>query len=102
MVSLDKPALSSVLNGPDNKPSLLLFSALGSPPFRNIKLRSRKPTCPACGTSDQKIGQIKEIDYDQFCGGATPDWESRGLTPGDPNNRISVKVFLFLNASTLS
>ncbi|KAJ6547164.1 hypothetical protein B0H19DRAFT_1164265 [Mycena capillaripes] len=77
----------------DKKPSLLLFSALGSPPFRSIKLRSRKPTCPACGTTDQKIGKIKEIDYVQFCGGATPDWESLGLNPGDPSNRVSVKDF---------
>ncbi|KAJ7445804.1 hypothetical protein B0H11DRAFT_1746659 [Mycena galericulata] len=77
----------------DQKPSLLLFSALGSPPFRSIKLRSRKPTCPACGTSDQKVGEIKEIDYVQFCGGATPDWESRGLVAGDPDTRISAKDF---------
>ncbi|KAF7359416.1 Adenylyltransferase and sulfurtransferase UBA4 [Mycena sanguinolenta] len=77
----------------DEKPSLLLFSALGSPPFRSIKLRSRKPTCPACGSSDQKIGEIKEIDYVQFCGGATPDWESLGFSPGDPKDRVSVQDF---------
>ncbi|KAJ7208172.1 hypothetical protein B0H12DRAFT_1205988 [Mycena haematopus] len=77
----------------DEKPSLLLFSALGSPPFRSIKLRSRKPTCPACGSSDQKIGEIKEIDYVQFCGGATPDWESLGLASGTPNDRVSVQDF---------
>ncbi|KAJ7105747.1 hypothetical protein C8R43DRAFT_1140723 [Mycena crocata] len=77
----------------DQKPSLLLFSALGSPPFRSIKLRLRKPGCPACGTSEQKVSEIKEIDYVQFCGGATPDWESRGLVAGNPNDRITVKDF---------
>ncbi|KAJ7871524.1 hypothetical protein B0H14DRAFT_3083806 [Mycena olivaceomarginata] len=77
----------------DKKPSLLLFSALGSPPFRSIKLRSRKPSCPACGTAGQKIGEIREIDYVQFCGGATPDWESLGLSPGAPEDRISVQDF---------
>ncbi|KAJ6606602.1 hypothetical protein DFH09DRAFT_1120742 [Mycena vulgaris] len=77
----------------DKKPSLLLFSALGSPPFRSIKLRSRKPTCPACGNGDQKVGQINEFDYVQFCGGPTPDWESRGLFAGDLDHRISVKDF---------
>ncbi|KAJ7273342.1 hypothetical protein C8J57DRAFT_1064097 [Mycena rebaudengoi] len=77
----------------DKKPTLLLFSALGSPPFRSIKLRSRKPTCPGCGTSAEKIGEIREIDYLQFCGGATPNWESRGLVAGDPGHRIGVKDF---------
>ncbi|KAJ6488683.1 hypothetical protein C8R47DRAFT_492054 [Mycena vitilis] len=77
----------------DKKPALLLFSALGCPPFRSIKLRSRKPTCPACGTTDKKIGQIKDIDYVQFCGGATPDWESQGLSAGDPDDRVSAKDF---------
>ncbi|KAJ7702413.1 hypothetical protein B0H17DRAFT_923597 [Mycena rosella] len=77
----------------DKKPSLLLFSALGSPPFRSIKLRSRKPTCPACGNSEQKVGEIKKIDYVQFCGGPTPDWGSLGLLAGDPDHRISVKDF---------
>ncbi|KAF7338605.1 Adenylyltransferase and sulfurtransferase UBA4 [Mycena venus] len=60
----------------DKKPSLLLFSALGSPPFRSIKLRSRKATY-----------------YVQFCGGATPDWETLGLNPGDPADRVPVQDF---------
>ncbi|KAF8184991.1 hypothetical protein K438DRAFT_1907789 [Mycena galopus ATCC 62051] len=83
----------------DLKPSLLLFSALGSPPFRSVKLRSRKPTCPACGISDQKIGDIKEIDYVQFCGGATPDWESLGLSLSDSKDRISVQVVVLLSTN---
>ncbi|KAJ7043294.1 hypothetical protein C8F04DRAFT_944591 [Mycena alexandri] len=77
----------------DKKATLLLFSALGVPPFRSIKLRSRKPSCPACGSIEQKLGEIKEIDYVQFCGGATPDWERRGLSPGDPGDRVSVQDF---------
>ncbi|KAL0063709.1 hypothetical protein AAF712_009401 [Marasmius tenuissimus] len=77
----------------DGKPSLLIFSALGSPPFRSIKLRNRKPTCPACGNEEQKIGEIKEIDYVQFCGGATPNWLQRGLVEGNRNERITVKAF---------
>ncbi|KAK7023856.1 adenylyltransferase [Favolaschia claudopus] len=77
----------------DKKPSLLLFSALGSPPFRSIKLRSRKPNCPACGSADQTVGQIRDIDYVQFCGGATPDWENLGLVPGSSEDRVSVEEF---------
>ncbi|KAF5367194.1 hypothetical protein D9758_004067 [Tetrapyrgos nigripes] len=75
----------------DGTPSLLLFSALGIPPFRTIKLRSRKPTCPACGEEGQKLGEISNIDYVQFCGGAAPDWEKSGLVEGSPDRRISVK-----------
>ncbi|KAJ3744214.1 hypothetical protein DFH05DRAFT_1535507 [Lentinula detonsa] len=75
----------------DYKPTLLLFSALNTPQFRSIKLRSRKPTCPACGREGQKLGTISEIDYVQFCGGATPDWESLGLVETHPEHRIRVK-----------
>ncbi|BGP03708.1 putative URM1 activating enzyme [Rhodotorula toruloides ATCC 204091] len=32
------------------KPALHLFSPLSSAPYRTIKTRSRKPTCPTCGT----------------------------------------------------
>ncbi|KAF9067227.1 hypothetical protein BDP27DRAFT_1393112 [Rhodocollybia butyracea] len=75
----------------DSKPTLLLFSSLSTPQFRSIKLRSRKPSCPACGQEGQKIGAISEIDYVQFCGGATPDWESLGLVESNPEHRIHVK-----------
>jgi adenylyltransferase and sulfurtransferase len=74
----------------DHIPSLLLYNALSVPPFRHVKLRSRKPTCPACGTEGQKIGEIRDIDYIQFCGGERPNWESRGLTESG-EERIRVK-----------
>ncbi|KAJ7577079.1 hypothetical protein C8J56DRAFT_799308 [Mycena floridula] len=77
----------------NEKPSLLLYSALGATPFRNIKMRSRKPTCPACGIEGQRIGEIQSIDYVQFCGGSRPDWESRGLEEGDSQARIDVQHF---------
>ncbi|KAF5375527.1 hypothetical protein D9615_009176 [Tricholomella constricta] len=76
----------------DKKPTLLLFSALGSPQFRTIKLRSRKATCPACGTADDKSGIIQDTDYVQFCGGPRPDWEKRGLVNGEAGARVSSKV----------
>ncbi|OJA16471.1 hypothetical protein AZE42_06879 [Rhizopogon vesiculosus] len=75
----------------DGKASLLLFSALSVPPFRTIKLRSRKPTCAACGIEGQKIGSIEETDYVAFCGGARPNWLERGLEAGRPESRIYVK-----------
>jgi len=76
----------------DKKPSLLIYSALATPPFRSIKLRTRKPTCPACGTLEERLGTIQQIDYVQFCGGPRPDWEKRGLIIGDPAARVNVEV----------
>ncbi|KAG6826292.1 hypothetical protein H0H92_000414 [Tricholoma furcatifolium] len=66
----------------DKKPTLLLYSALGTPPFRSIKLRSRKTSCAACGTDEERIGTIQDIDYVQFCGGPRPNWEARGMEEG--------------------
>jgi adenylyltransferase/sulfurtransferase len=74
-----------------NEPSILVFSALGTPPFRRVELGSRISTCPACGDDGQKIGEIKDIDYVQFCGGQVPDWEKQGLVD-DPRLRIHAKA----------
>lgn len=76
----------------DGKPSLLIYTALAVPPFRSIKLRSRRTTCPACGVEGEKVGKIEEMDYVAFCGGERPDWVSRGLENGDSGSRIHAKV----------
>ncbi|EPQ54132.1 hypothetical protein GLOTRDRAFT_116767 [Gloeophyllum trabeum ATCC 11539] len=73
----------------EGKASLLIYSALGVPPFRSIKLRSRRPTCPACGQEGLKEGQIRDTDYVAFCGGGPPDWEKKGMMQGDPGLRIT-------------
>ena len=87
----------------DAQPSLLVYAALGVPPFRSVKLRKRRVACPACGTEGQKVGKIEEVDYVQFCGGARPDWEALGLNPGAGESRITASVrafpFLFLPSS---
>jgi len=85
------------LTHPDPTPSLLLFSALNTTPFRSIKLRSRKPTCPACGTTDQKIGQIRDIDYVRFCGGQRPNWVELGLTAAIARIPVTVRPISFLH-----
>ncbi|KAG6839008.1 hypothetical protein C0991_006610, partial [Blastosporella zonata] len=72
----------------DKKPTLLLYSVLGTPPFRSIKLRSRKPTCAACGTDEERVGTIQDVDYVQFCGGPRPDWEARGLEEAASRARV--------------
>ncbi|CAA7268163.1 unnamed protein product [Cyclocybe aegerita] len=71
----------------DQNPSLLLFSALGSPPFRSIKLRSKKTTCTACSNPSESLANVPSTDYVQFCGGASPDWVERGLANGEAGHR---------------
>ncbi|TFK86712.1 hypothetical protein K466DRAFT_663574 [Polyporus arcularius HHB13444] len=75
----------------DGKPSLLMFSALGMPPFRSVKLRSRRAACPACGVEGETVGKIEETDYVAFCGGERPDWVARGLVEGTEDSRIRAK-----------
>jgi len=77
-----------IITGLHGKSSLLLFSALGTPAFRSVKLRSRKLTCPACGKEGRKMGEIRSIDYVAFCGGPRPDWETRGLADDGDATRI--------------
>lgn len=76
----------------DRKPTLLIYSALGFPQFRHVKLRSRKKTCPACGVEGNKIGEISSTDYITFCGGPRPDWVVRGLESQNDGRRIGPKV----------
>ncbi|KAI0759563.1 hypothetical protein BD413DRAFT_596195 [Trametes elegans] len=75
----------------DGKPSLLMYSALSVPPFRSVKLRARRATCPACGIEGEKAGTIAQTDYVAFCGGERPDWVSRGLVDGDSQHRIRAR-----------
>lgn len=76
----------------EGKPNLLLFSALSATPFRTIKIRTRRPTCPACGKEGERIGTIAETDYVAFCGGDRPDWVVLGSQPGDPERRLRATV----------
>jgi len=69
----------------------MIFSAMSMPPFRTIKLRARKPTCPACGEDGQRLGTVHETDYIAFCGGPRPDWQARGLISGNPSDRMSAQ-----------
>ncbi|PPQ96256.1 hypothetical protein CVT26_005583 [Gymnopilus dilepis] len=72
-------AIKIILGKEDQSSSLLLFSAFATPPFRSVKLRRRKPTCPACSNPDGCLGST---DYIQFCGGVRPDWIIQGRIPG--------------------
>lgn len=56
-------------------PSLLLFSAYGSPPFRSVRLRTRRQNCMACSATASVTLQSLlsgSLDYVQFCGVTQP------------------------------
>ncbi|EKM78574.1 hypothetical protein AGABI1DRAFT_40960 [Agaricus bisporus var. burnettii JB137-S8] len=89
--ALETIKLVTGLHSADRKPSMTLFSALGSPPFRYIKLRSRKADCFACGRKDFSLDMIAETDYVQVCGGPRPNWIERGLVDGVAGYRATVK-----------
>ncbi|KAF8170113.1 hypothetical protein BJ912DRAFT_998242 [Pholiota molesta] len=75
----------------DPNPTLLLFSALGTPPFRTIKLRTRKANCPACSSPTGQLASLTSTDYVQFCGGPAPNWVEQGLVPGVAGHRVPPK-----------
>lgn len=56
-------------------PTLLMFSAYSAPPFRSVRLRSRRADCAVCsakGTITQQSLTSGSLDYVAFCGVTTP------------------------------
>ncbi len=52
-------------------PSLLLFSAHGSPPFRSVRLSGKRKNCISCSDSSTITRETLasgSLDYDEFCG----------------------------------
>ncbi|CCA74005.1 related to molybdenum cofactor biosynthetic protein [Serendipita indica DSM 11827] len=80
-------AIKLAIGQHEGKPSLLLFSAMGLPPFRSVKLRAKRPQCPACGT-EASSAKIEETDYVAFCGGLPTDWEAKGLVSDGTQSRM--------------
>ncbi|KAF5341982.1 hypothetical protein D9611_001680 [Ephemerocybe angulata] len=83
----------------DGKPVMHIYNALSTPPFRTIKLRSKREGCPACGTGALEKALVRDTDYVQFCGGLRPDWEHTGLAQGEAGKRIDAKSLSALLAS---
>jgi len=75
----------------DSPPTLLIYSALAVPPFRTIKIRSKKPNCIACGEKAFGGALIDQADYLELCGTLAPDYEANGVVPGQPGHRIRAK-----------
>lgn len=72
-------------------PTMLLFSATSSPPFRTIRLRpSRRVDCAVCSSSAHitaKSFADGSMDYVQFCGG-----RPIGAAPLPAEQRVSAQV----------
>ncbi|KAM0714246.1 hypothetical protein Q7P37_010033 [Cladosporium fusiforme] len=57
------------------KPTLLMFSAYSHPPFRSVRLRSRRADCAACSSQASITPQSLtsgSLDYVAFCGVSSP------------------------------
>lgn len=68
-------AQSGLLPGTPNPtittPTLLLYSAYSHPPFRSIRLRGKRPSCPSCSASStitRESFKSGSRDYELFCG----------------------------------
>lgn len=81
---------SSGLSSQSHSPSLHIFSAYSSPPFRTIRLRPRRANCAVC-SADATISleslRTGSTDYVLFCGSTTP------TSLLSPEERISVNEF---------
>jgi len=75
-------AIKIIVGMNNSRPSLLVFSALSTPPFRTVRIRGKRVDCAACGSEVHRRGKIEETDYVSFCGGNLPDWEQTGLVAG--------------------
>lgn len=57
------------------KPTLLMFSAYSHPPFRSVRLRTRRADCAACSSQASITSQSLtsgSLDYIAFCGVSPP------------------------------
>ena len=73
-------------------PSLLLFSAGSTPPFRSVRMRGRRPDCFACSarsTLTLEALAAGSLDYAEFCGA------SAGASAGilRPEERVSATEY---------
>ena len=77
-----------------SNPSLLLYSAFNYPPFRSVRLRGKRPTCPSCSTTARTITRQSllsgSLDYASFCGVLRSNPSNNNLLPTD---RISATEY---------
>ncbi|KAL8845829.1 MAG: hypothetical protein Q9221_009034 [Calogaya cf. arnoldii] len=71
---------------PPDQPSMLLYSAVSEPMFRNVRIQGRRENCPSCSTKATITRESLlsgSLDYAAFCGLKNP---TRTL---DNNERIT-------------
>ncbi|KAI0430597.1 adenylyltransferase [Xylaria sp. FL1042] len=71
-------------------PSLLLFTATSSTPFRSIRMRGRRSDCFACSAASTltlKELRAGSLDYVQFCGVTSP------INVLQPTERVSATYY---------
>ncbi|KAF8318414.1 hypothetical protein DL93DRAFT_383935 [Clavulina sp. PMI_390] len=62
------------------KPTMLLFSALSTSPFRTVKIRGRSPSCKTCSMNPEDLREeISHTDYVAFCGGSGESAPAAGV-----------------------
>jgi adenylyltransferase/sulfurtransferase len=75
LISQGKLSAAGYGEGKGGEASMLLFSANSSPPFRNVRLRARRPKCFACSSeSGLSLESLRSgsLDYVLFCGVNAP------------------------------
>lgn len=71
-------------------PTLHIFSAYSTPPFRNVRLRRRRVNCLACSENASiSVDSLRagSTDYVQFCGSSSP------VSLLGPNERINAMEY---------
>ncbi|KAL8759370.1 MAG: hypothetical protein Q9199_000805 [Rusavskia elegans] len=76
-----------------HQPSMLLYSAVTEPMFRNVRIKGRRENCPSCSTEatitkESLLGGT--LDYAAFCGLKNPTWAL------DCNERIMPSEYAML------
>ena len=77
-----------------SQPSLLLYSAYSTPPFRTVRLRGKRKGCISCSPSSATITRDTlasgSLDYMTFCGLSSPQSDILGdeerISPSEYNN----------------
>jgi adenylyltransferase/sulfurtransferase len=67
--------LDILMEEPSPKPTLLIFSAYSTPPFRSVRMRTRHISCAACSstaTITPNSLNSASLDYAAFCGITQP------------------------------
>ncbi|KAL8672041.1 MAG: hypothetical protein Q9168_003493 [Polycauliona sp. 1 TL-2023] len=69
------PPSDQVFGAPPDQPSMLLYSAVSEPMFRNVRIKGRRENCLSCSTEPSITREsllTGSFDYALFCGSRNP------------------------------